>query len=78
MLRKFTPNVPLSPIERPRCPRCHGPRMMLARISPRPNGYVLRIFECPECNHIHGIVAASDPLKSHTLRWLSSELKPPM
>ena len=77
MQRKIASYIPLSVIEHPRCPRCRGPRMMLARDSPRPAGYVLRIFECHVCNHIHQTVAATDPLKSDALRWLSSDLKPP-
>ena len=73
MQHKITSNfVPLSAIEHPRCPKCHGPRMMLAQISPSQNGYELRTFECLECNYFHEMVAPSDRLKSDALRWLST------
>ena len=65
----------LLPIERPRCPKCHG-RMMLARIKPGPNGSDLRTFECPKCEHVHKM-PAEDPMKSGNAGWTNSGLKPP-
>jgi len=51
------PEPSLLPIERPRCPKCQGGRMMLARIEPGPAGSDMRTFECPKCNHTHRILA---------------------
>ena len=48
------------------CPRCGRP-MVLAL---PPGGAGLRTLQCIDCER-------PDPLKSDTLRWLSSELKPP-
>ena len=69
------PEPSLLPIERPRCPKCHG-RMMLARIEPGPNGSDLRTFECPKCEHVHKM-PAEDPMKSGNAGWTNSGLKPP-
>jgi len=77
------PNPPLRglpsllPIERPHCPKCHMGRMMLARISPSPDGADRRTFECPRCDYVH-MVEVKDPLRSAETGWThSSELKPP-
>ena len=64
----------LLPIERPRCPKCQA-RMMLARISPGPEGYDSRTFECPRCDHV--LTVAHDPMKSDKAGWIAGELKPP-
>ena len=69
------PEPSLLPIERPRCPKCHG-RMMLARIEPGPNGSDLQTFECPKCEHVHKM-PAEDPMKSGNAGWTNSGLKPP-
>jgi hypothetical protein len=36
-------------IERPPCPKCHGP-MTLAGVVSRPGGLDVRTFECALCN----------------------------
>jgi acetone carboxylase gamma subunit len=55
------PEPSLIPIERPRCPKCHG-RTVLTRIEPDPDGYDLRTFKCSECEHVHKVLA-EDPMK---------------
>lgn len=40
-----------SHISRPDCPDCKT-RMGLMRISPRTSGMELRMFECPNCQHV--------------------------
>jgi len=66
----------LSPIERPRCPKCQN-RMMLARIMPGPKGFDLRNFECDKCDHVLTLTIATDPMDSAGAGWLAGELKPP-
>ena len=63
-------------IERPHCPKCQT-RMSLARISPGPSGYELRIFECSKCEHVVKDMISTDPMKSDKAGWLAGELKPP-
>jgi hypothetical protein len=75
--RSIAPPPILSPLERPHCPKCQVTRMMLARISPGPDGFEIRIFECPKCDHVHQEKVASDPLKSDKARWAEGGLKPP-
>ena len=65
----------LLPIERPPCRRCKT-RMMLARISPAPDGQEKRTFECSKCKFVETVIVP-DPLKSGSTVWLSGELKPP-
>ena len=49
------PNMPrsliadLAKIERPPCPKCHGP-MTLTGVVSRPSGLDVRTFECALCN----------------------------
>jgi len=50
--------------------------MMLARISPDGEGYELRQFECPKCNHIVVERVATDPIATAG-GLLSGELRPP-
>ena len=67
------PNSELSPIGRPRCPRCQM-RMLTADISPGPEGFEHRTFECRKCGHTEKKILACDPLKSNAIGWLSGEL----
>ena len=46
-------------IQRPACPKCHA-RMMLARIMPAGVGFNLRLFECPECEHVREVLVETD------------------
>lgn len=66
----------LTPIERPRCPRC-SIRMSVARISPGPKGHEMRYFECSKCDQTITLAIATDPMKSDKIGWLAGELKPP-
>jgi exosome complex RNA-binding protein Csl4 len=70
------PDVPLSVIERPRCGRCQA-RMILARISPLPDGSEQRTFECPKCDAIETRTVA-DPLKSEAVERLTANVRPPV
>jgi hypothetical protein len=38
-------STPLSPIERPHCPKCAQTRMLLSEVVPGPNGFDYRTFE---------------------------------
>jgi hypothetical protein len=67
------PNPELSPIGRPRCPKCQM-RMMTADISPGPEGFEHRTFECVKCDHTEKKILACDPLRSNAIGWLSGEL----
>jgi hypothetical protein len=73
---QFSPGSELTPIERPRCPRCTS-RMMLAGVSPGPIGFEHRRFECPNCDSVQNEVVASDPMKSACAGWLAGELRAP-
>ena len=62
-------------LHRPVCKSCDV-GMMAARISPDGDGFELRQFECPKCNHIVVERVATDPIAT-TGGWLSGELRPP-
>jgi hypothetical protein len=49
------PEPSLIPIKPPHCPKCHG-RMMLARIEHNPGGYAVRVFDCPQCEHVQKLL----------------------
>jgi hypothetical protein len=66
---------PLTAIERPRCLRCRC-RMMLARISPLPDGSEKRIFECPKCDAVE-TTTVPDPLRSEAVERLTANIRPP-
>jgi hypothetical protein len=55
----FLPDHINVPIQRPACPRCQT-RMMLARIMPARVGFDLRTFECPQCDHVHEVMVATE------------------
>ena len=56
--------VPLTPIERPACPKCQA-QMMLAQIMPAFLGTDLHTFECTVCNHVMKTLGAyDDPMQS--------------
>jgi hypothetical protein len=67
------PNPEFLPIGRPRCPNCQM-RMMTADISPGPEGFEHRTFECVKCDHTEKTIFACDPLRSNAIGWLSGEL----
>jgi hypothetical protein len=68
--------IPFAAIERPACPKCKAP-MMLVSIEPaRAPGVDLHTFECAVCNQVLATFAAfEDPTKSKGLgRWLQGDL----
>jgi transposase-like protein len=65
----------ITPIERPRCPRCQR-RMKLERVSSGPEGLEHRSFECAKCDHAE-THAIPDPIKSKAVRWFAGELRSP-
>ena len=69
------PVLPITTIERPRCPRCQT-RMMLARREAYGNGSEKRTFECNKCDSIETKIA-DDPLKSDAVVRLADSLRPP-
>jgi RNase P subunit RPR2 len=66
----------LSNIERPHCPKCET-RMLLSEVTPGPNGFDYRTFECQKCGHVHAVSVSHDPMQSDMRGWLAGELKPP-
>jgi hypothetical protein len=74
-MSRIPADLPLTPIERPRCNRCRT-RMMLARISPLPEGAEIRLFECPKCDAVETKTVA-DPLKSESVERLTHNVRPP-
>jgi hypothetical protein len=72
--KEATGLIPLTPIERPGCPECKT-TMALTRRTPGRDGFELRSFYCPKCEHVMTIEVA-DPIKT-AQGWLSSELRPP-
>jgi transposase-like protein len=67
----------LSAIERPRCPVCNHPRMLLSRIDGGPSGCDRRTFECQSCGRVQTRTASRDPMESSVRSWLGGGLKPP-
>jgi signal transduction histidine kinase len=69
--------IPFVAIERPTCPRCKAP-MMLVSIELSRLGVDLHTFECAICNRVLKTLAADeDPMKSKGLgRWLQGDLHP--
>ena len=68
--------IPAVAIERPACPKCKPP-MMLVSIEPaRARGVDLHTYECAVCNQVLKTLAAyEDPMKSKGLgRWLQGDL----
>jgi hypothetical protein len=54
-----------SHIERPRCPRCHEPRMLHSKTEAGPSGYEYRTFDCQKCSRTHTMIISSDPMESN-------------
>ena len=77
MLESHTrPEPSLLPIRRPGCPKCES-RMILASITPGPEGFDLRTFECRGCDHSYTAAIARDPMNVVSAGWVASELKAP-
>jgi transposase-like protein len=70
--------IPFVAIERPACPKCKAP-MMLVSIELARRGVDLQTFECAVCNQVLTSFAAyEDPMKSKGLgRWLQGDLHSP-
>ena len=70
--------IPFVAIERPACPKCKAPMMLVSIELARP-GVDLHTFKCAICNRVHEIFAAyEDPMKSKDLgRWLQGDLQSP-
>jgi hypothetical protein len=70
--------TPIAAIERPACPRCKAP-MMLVSIELAGPSLDLRTFECAICNNVlESFAAYEDPTKSRDLgRWLQGDLHAP-
>ena len=64
--------IPFVAIERPACPKCKAP-MMLVSIELASPVIDLHTFECAICDHVHTTLAAyEDPMKSKSLWTLAS------
>jgi len=70
--------IPFVAFERPACPKCKAPMMLVSIELARP-GVDLHTFECAICNCVHKALAAyEDPMKSNGLgRWLQGDLRSP-
>ena len=51
--------------------------MMLVSITPGPEGFDLRTFECRGCDHSYTTAIARDPMNVVSAGWVASELKAP-
>jgi hypothetical protein len=76
--QRLSPVIPFVAIERPACPKCKAPMMLVSIALARP-GVDLHTFECAICNRVHKTLAAyEDPMKSKGLgRWLQGDLHSP-
>jgi hypothetical protein len=72
--RSVNPTDP-STIERPRCPKCHEPRMLRSKTDAGPPGFEYRTFACGNCRRIHTMIISTDPMDSNTRGWLSEQIK---
>jgi hypothetical protein len=52
-------------------------RMVTADVSPGPEGFEQRSFECRKCGHTETKIMVSAPFKSGARGWLSGELVRP-
>jgi hypothetical protein len=70
--------IPFVAIERPVCPECKAPMMLVSIELARP-GVDLHTFGCAICNHVLRTLAAyEDPMKTKGIgRWLQGDLHPP-
>jgi hypothetical protein len=73
---KSPPSTYFFDIERPRCPKCHEPRMLHSKIEAGPSGFEYRIFDCQKCGRTHTMIISSDPMDSNMRGWLSDERGP--
>jgi hypothetical protein len=74
---ELLPASHLSDLDRPRCPRCHEPRMLHSRTEAGPPSFEYRTFDCQNCGRTHTMIISSDPMEFNVRGWLSGELKAP-
>jgi hypothetical protein len=67
------PDPELLPTQRPRCPHCKV-RMLTADVTPGPEGFEQRTFDCRQCNVSEKKFLIRDPLKAGPIGWLRGEL----
>ena len=77
--QRLSSAIPPVAFERPACPKCKAPKMLVSIEPARARGVDLHTFECAVCNQVFKTFAAyEDPMKSKGLgRWLQGELHPP-
>jgi ribosomal protein S14 len=68
----------LAAIERPRCPKCQQPRMLLSKIEAGPSDLEYRVFECQKCGRTHTMIISSYPMESNVCDGLDGELSAPV
>jgi hypothetical protein len=51
--------------------------MMLVSITPGPESFDLRTFECRTCDHSYTTAIARDPMNVVSAGWVASQLKAP-
>jgi hypothetical protein len=64
-------------VERPLCPKCEQTRMLLSEVTPGPDGFDYRTFECQKCGHVRAMTVSQDPMQSDMNGWLAGGLKSP-
>jgi hypothetical protein len=76
--QRLSSDAPFVAIQRPACPRCKAPMMLVSVELARP-GVDLHTFECAICYHeLKTLAAYEDPMRSKGLgRWLQGDLHPP-
>lgn len=55
----FLPDNVSAHIHRPACPKCRA-FMILARIVPARVGFDFHTIECPQCDHVHEVLVATE------------------
>jgi hypothetical protein len=51
--------------------------MILVSITPGPEAFDLRTFECKTCDHSYTAAIARDPMNAVSAGWVASELRTP-
>lgn len=68
----------LAAIERPRCPKCQQPRMLLSKIEAGPSDFEYRVFECQKCGRTHTMIISSDSMECNVRDGLDDEPRAPV